>query len=229
MYLTSQFAISIRGDTMKKVDLIIFDFDGTLVETGTDLAQTINFMLRTLLLPERTKEEIISFVGDGIYSLIEKSLGQGNDKLSENAFDIFTQYYSTHLLDNAKLYHQVEDVLINFAHKTKIILTNKRYKYTLPIAQGLDIEKYFVEIIGSDSTPYKKPDSRVIDIILNKYATAKEKTVIIGDGVNDILVARNSGILSCAYLNGLGNRQDLLNLNADYYVENLLEVNALFC
>ena len=213
---------------MKKVDLMLFDFDGTLVETDTDLVQAINYMLRTLRLQERTKEEIISFVGDGINRLIERALGQSDANLHENALDIFTQYYSAHLLDNAKLYHQVEDVLIHFAGKTKIILTNKRYKYTLPIAQGLDIEKYFVEIIGSDSTPYKKPDFRVVDLILNKYGTAKEKTVIIGDGVNDILVARNSGILSCAYLNGLGNRQDLLNLNADYYVENLLEVNALF-
>ncbi len=213
---------------MKQVDLIIFDFDGTLVETATDLVQAINFMLRTLRLKERTKDEIISFVGDGINSLIERALGQGNAEYSEKALDIFTSYYSTHLLDNAKLYHQVEDVLINFVSKTKIILTNKRYKYTLPIAQGLDIEKYFVEIIGADTTPYKKPDSRVVDYILNKYGTAKEKTVIIGDGVNDIIVAKNSGILSCAYLNGLGNRQDLLSLKADYYVENLLEVNTLF-
>jgi phosphoglycolate phosphatase len=223
-----QFAICISGEIMRKVDLIIFDFDGTLVETGTDLVQAINFMLRTLRLPERTKEEIISFVGDGINSLIEKALGQENAKYHEEALDIFTQYYSTHLLDNAKLYHQVEDVLINFAGKPKIILTNKLYKYTLPIAQGLDIEKYFVEIIGADSTPYKKPDSRVVDYILNKYGKAKEKTVIIGDGVNDILVAKKSGILSCAYLNGLGNRQDLLSLKADYYIENLLEVNTLF-
>lgn len=213
---------------MKTVNLMLFDFDGTLVETGTDLVQAINFMLKTLRLPERTTEEIISFVGDGINSLIERALGQGNTELLENAHDIFTQYYSNHLLDNATLYHQVEDVLTHFARKTKIILTNKRYKYTIPIAQGLDIEKYFVEIIGSDTTPYKKPDARVVDLILDKYGAAKEKTVIIGDGINDILVAKNSGILSCAYLNGLGNRQDLLSLNADYYVENLLEVNSLF-
>jgi len=94
---------------MRKLDLIIFDFDGTLVETGTDLVQAINFMLRTLRLPERTTEEIISFVGDGINILIEKALGQENVKHHEEALDIFTQYYSTHLLDNAKLYHQVED------------------------------------------------------------------------------------------------------------------------
>ena len=67
-----------------------------------------------------------------------------------------------------------------------------------------------------------------MDYILNKYGIAKEKTLIIGDGINDIAVAKNSGILSCAYLNGLGSRQDLLNLNADYYCEDLLEINSLF-
>jgi phosphoglycolate phosphatase len=214
---------------MKKVDMIIFDFDGTLVETGIDLAQAVNFMLKTLRLQERSEKEIISFVGDGINNLIEKALGKDNAKFHEQGLDVFTQYYSTHLLDNTKLCQDAEDVLMNYIDKAKIILTNKRYKFTLAIAQGLNIEKYFVEIIGADSTPYRKPDHRVVDYILNKYGTAKEKTVIIGDGVNDIIVARKSGILSCAYLNGLGKRQELLNLNADYYIENLLEVNTLFC
>ena len=214
---------------MKKVDMIIFDFDGTLVETGIDLAQAVNFMLKTLRLQERSEKEIISFVGDGINNLIEKALGKDNAKFHEQGLDVFTQYYSTHLLDNTKLCQDAEDVLMNYIDKAKIILTNKRYKFTLAIAQGLNIEKYFVEIIGADSTPYRKPDHRVVDYILNKYGTAKEKTVIIGDGVNDIIVARKSGVLSCAYLNGLGKRQELLNLNADYYIENLLEVNTLFC
>ena len=214
---------------MRNVDLIIFDFDGTLVETGTDLVQSVNFMLKTLHLKDRAEKEIISFIGDGINNLIEKALGQDNAEYQEKALDIFTQYYGEHLLDNTKLCPYAEDVLINYQDKAKIILTNKRHKFTLAIAQGLNIEKYFVEIIGADSTPYRKPDSRVVDYVLNKYGTAKGKTVIIGDGVNDIIVAKKTGILSCAYLNGLGNRQELLSLNADYYVENLLEVNTLFC
>jgi HAD superfamily hydrolase (TIGR01549 family) len=131
-------------------------------------------------------------------------------------------------LNNTGLCPQVEEVLNNFENKTKIILTNKLYNFTLAIAQGLNIAKYFVEIIGSDSTPFQKPDRRVIDYILNKYGVAKENTLIIGDGINDIAVAKHSGILSCAYLNGLGNRQDLLNLNADYYCDDLLEINSLF-
>ena len=96
------------------------------------------------------------------------------------------------------------------------------------ITRGLKIEKYFVEIIGVDSTPFPKPDRRVIEYLLDKYGLAKEETVIIGDGVNDIIVAKNSGILSCACLNGLGKRNDLLNLNADYYYEDILSLNHYF-
>jgi len=217
-----------EGAPLKKVDLMIFDFDGTLVSTDTDLIRAINYMLNKLVLKEKSGKEILNFVGDGVSKLIEKALGQDHIQYHEKAMTIFTDYYGKHLLDNAKLYPQVEEVLKNYENKTKIILTNKRYIFTLAIAQGLDIAKYFVEIIGADSTPFKKPDSRVIDYILNKYGIAKESTVIIGDGINDIVVAKKSGILSCAYLNGLGKRQELLNFHADYYCENLLEINSLF-
>ncbi|HBI47204.1 MAG TPA: hypothetical protein DDX93_00515 [Smithella sp.] len=213
---------------MKKIGLMIFDLDGTLVSSGADLIQGINYTLNALKLKEKPEKEILSFVGDGVRKLIEKVLGQDHLKYHEEAMIIFTDYYGKHLLDNTRLYPQVEEVLNNFVNKTKIILTNKRYNFTLAIAQGLNIEKYFVEIIGSDSTPFQKPDRRVIDYILNKYGTAKENTLIIGDGINDIAVAKNSGILSCAYLNGLGNRQELLNSHADYYCEDLLEICSFF-
>lgn len=213
---------------MKKIDLMIFDFDGTLVSTGADLIQAINYMLNTLKLKEKPGKEILSYVGDGVGKLIEKALGPDNIKYQEKAMTIFTDYYGKHLLDNTKLCPHVEDVLTNYKNKTKIILTNKRYIYTLAIAQGLNIAPYFLEVIGADSTPFLKPDSRIIDYILNKYKVAKEDTIIVGDGMNDIVLAKKSGILSCACLNGLGNRQELLNAQADYYCEDLLEINSLF-
>ena len=210
---------------MKKVDLMIFDFDGTIVSSSTDLAQAINFTLNALDLQGRPEKEIINFVGDGINRLIEKALGQDHVKYREKALRIFSDYYTKHLLDNTRLCPYAEDVLKNFRDKLKVILTNKRFQFTLAIAQGLNIRNYFTEIIGADSTPYQKPDRRLIDYLLNKYGTAKKNAVIIGDGVNDIAIAKNSGIMSCAYLNGLGKRQDLLNLQADYYCDSLLEIN----
>ena len=124
---------------MKKVDLMIFDLDGTLVSSGADLIQSINYTLNALKLKEKPEKEILSFVGDGVRKLIEKVLGQDHIKYREEAMIIFTDYYSNHLLDNTVLSPQVEAVLNNFKNKTKIILTNKLYNFTLAIAQGLNI------------------------------------------------------------------------------------------
>lgn len=213
---------------MKKIDLMIFDLDGTIASTGDDLVLCINHTLKTLKLRERTQQDIISFVGDGIGKLMERVLGEHYPERHEEAMRIFFAYYGEHLLDNTELYPHVEDVLKNFENIPKIILTNKRYHYALIIIRGLKIEKYFKEIIGAGSTPFLKPDSRVIDVVLEKHPADRSRTLIIGDSVNDIAVAQNSGILSCAFLNGLGNRDDLLKRKADYYCEDILEMNQLF-
>lgn len=213
---------------MKQIDLMIFDFDGTLVSSGADLALAINYTLVSLKLRKRTKKEIIGFVGDGVRKLMERALGSDHVQYLEPAMNIFADYYGRHLLDNTRLYPHVLDILKHFENTKKVILTNKRHKYTLAIAQGLNIAKYFVEIIGADSMPFQKPDKHLMDYLLNKYGAEKKRTVIIGDGVNDIMTAKNSDTLSCAYLNGLGNRQQLLSLNADYYCESLMEINLLF-
>jgi phosphoglycolate phosphatase len=214
---------------MKEIDLMIFDFDGTLVSTGIDLAAAVNYTLQKLAIPQKQEDEIIAFVGDGVRKLIERSLGTPNIGLYDEAIKIFGRYYSEHLLDNTTICPSVKDVLENFAKKKKVIITNKRYDFTIAIASGLTLEKHFIEIIGEGSTLYKKPDKRLVDDLLNKYNVPREKVVIVGDGMNDFLLAKNAGIISCIYLNGLGRRQDLLEANADYYCEDLLEINSLFC
>ena len=208
--------------------MMIFDFDGTLVSTGDDLADSVNYTLRTLDLEEKSKNEIIGFVGDGISKLMERALGQGALGLHEKAMIIFAEYYDRNLLRNTVLYPHVKDVLKYYENKKKIILTNKRHKFTIKIAQGLNIDQYFSEIIGIDSLPFSKPDRRITEYLLEKYTFSKENTVIVGDGINDILAARNGGVLSCACLNGLGNRNDLLKMKADYYCEDLREMTSLF-
>ncbi len=213
---------------MKQIDLMIFDLDGTLVSSGVDLAEAVNHTLVTLKMRTRTKEEIISFVGDGINKLMERALGSKHEQYMRQAMDVFSDYYGKHLLDNTRLYPHVQDVLENFKDKKKIILTNKRHRYSLAIVRGLNIDKYFMDIIGADSTSFQKPDKRLMDYLLNKYNVENKRSVMIGDGINDIMIAKNSDTLSCAYLNGLGNKQKLLSFNADYYCEDLLEINSLF-
>jgi len=92
------------------------------------------------------------------------------------------------------------------------------------MASALNIADFFDEIIGADTTPYVKPDPLLIKTILERFPVEKKKTVIIGDGVNDILLARNSGIVSCAFLNGLGRRDELLALEPDIVFEQFEEL-----
>lgn len=212
---------------MIKADLLIFDFDGTLVDSGEDLIISINYTLKNLNLPARRPEEIISFVGDGVDKLIERSIGPDRMDRFNEALRIFSDHYSRQMLNNTRLYPDVIDVLEHFRKKHKIVITNKRYRFTKEIADALGITAYFDEIIGRDNYPYAKPDPRVLREAMERYHTDGGRTVVIGDGVNDIKMAKQSGALVCACLNGLGKREELLELHPDLVCESLLELKNL--
>jgi phosphoglycolate phosphatase len=219
----------INGDGMRKVELMVFDFDGTLVDSSTDLTSSVNYALGVLNLPILEKETVVRFVGDGVKKLIERSLGSENHNRLDRAFDIFRLHYAEHLLDTTRLYRGVTEVLENYNNVKKLIVTNKLYSYTLAIAEGLNIVKYFDDIIGMDSYSYRKPDARLISPLLRRFGAGRDKTVVVGDGENDIKLARNGGVISCAVLNGFGNRENLLHLDPDYRCENIRELKNLFC
>ncbi|MFA4916133.1 MAG: HAD-IA family hydrolase [Syntrophales bacterium] len=214
---------------MKQINLMIFDFDGTLVNSGGDIAASVNYTLENLGIPAMEPEVIIDFVGDGVKKLIERSLGHDCQDQFDEAMKIFTAYYSEHILDTTTFYPGVTDILQHFQDKKKVIITNKRYSFTKTIAEALDMEKYFDDIIGEDSTPYKKPDLRLLSPLMERFGAGCDQTVVIGDGINDILLAKNTGVLSCAFLNGLGHRDILLAQRPDFIYESLLELRSLFC
>ena len=226
--MVSLSAIQQAGAYMKKVDLMIFDFDGTIADTAADIVNSINYTLTSMRLDSRPSEQIIGFVGDGVQKLIERSIGENHGGRLQEAMTIFSRHYEKHMMDHTVLYPDIEDVLKYFQHKMKVILTNKRHHLTVAIAGRLHVDRYFMEIVGADSTPFQKPDRRVVDHILEKYNVAPQKAVIIGDGINDVTVAKNAGILSCTYLNGLGDRNALMKMEADFYCESLLEIKSLF-
>jgi len=209
------------------VELMIFDFDGTLVQTGEDIANSVNFTLHTLNLPAIDKQQILTFIGDGVVKLIERAIGDVEESYRDQAMAIFTDHYDRHMLDHAELYPGAYDMLRYFAGKRKIILTNKRFKFTEKMASELKISSFFEEIIGADTTPYFKPNPQLVESILKRFPVDKKSTVIIGDGVNDILLAKNAGIISCAFMNGLGMRDELLALKPDIVFERFEELKDL--
>jgi len=213
---------------MKPVDLMMFDFDGTLADTGEDIAASVNHALTALGLGSLPVDVILGFVGDGLRILMERALGADDRAKLEEAMKFFLCHYEKHLLDHTRLYPAAEEMLNHFHSKKKVILTNKRYYLTMAIAKGLKIDRRFLEIVGSDSTPFQKPDGRVVAYLLEKYGVAPSRAVLIGDSVNDVAAAKNAGVLSCVHLNGLGNREAMLKMGADFYVEHLAEIQALF-
>jgi phosphoglycolate phosphatase len=214
---------------MKAIDLMIFDLDGTLVTSGNDIAMSVNYTLETLGLPVVEYRIILQFIGDGVRKLIERSLGPASQDRFDEAIALFSAHYHDHMLDTTTLYPGVSEVLQYFQDKKKVLLTNKRYQFARDISDGLDIANFFDEIMGADSTFYMKPDARLIYPLLRRFSVRPEQTVMIGDGVNDVLLAKNAGVLSCSFLNGLTDRNVLLKLKPDFSYENLLELTKLFC
>jgi phosphoglycolate phosphatase len=209
------------------VDLIIFDFDGTLVNTGDDIADSVNHTLKVLNLPQVAKEEIFTYIGDGVLKLIERATGEKCQNLQEQALKIFSEHYALHMLDHAFLYTGVEDVLEHFGQKRKIILTNKRFVYTRNMAEAMRIIRYFDEIIAADSTPFIKPNPQLIDMILERYPVSRHNTVIIGDGVNDIKLAKYAGIKCGGFLGGLGKPDELIALDPDFTFDHFSELKTM--
>jgi len=211
------------------VKLVVFDLDGTLADTGEDLAGSVNRTLQSLGIPRRPDAEILGFVGDGVRKLIERALGDTHrDRFSE-ALERFNDIYADHLLDHTGLYPGVREVLRHFGGKNLVLITNKGLDFTLAICNGLGIAGYFKQIIAGDSNEFMKPDPRLLLPLFERFGAEPEETLVVGDGVNDILLARNTGARSCAFLNGLGKREDLLRLTPDYTIERMIDLREIAC
>ena len=209
------------------VKLMVFDLDGTLADTGADLAGSVNRTLQSLGIPTRPDAEILGFVGDGVRKLIERALGEPHrDRFSE-ALERFNGIYADHLLDHTGLYPGVTDVLRHFGGKDMVLITNKGLDFTLALCRGLGIAGFFKQIIAGDSNEFMKPDPRLLAPLFETFKAGPAETLIVGDGVNDILLARNTGARSCAFLNGLGKREDLLSLEPDFTIERMIDLKEI--
>jgi phosphoglycolate phosphatase len=214
---------------MVRVDLLVFDLDGTLIASGCDIVSSVNHMLSVMNRPTLPYDEAIEYIGDGVKRLIERALGGPSPADFGKALEIFSRHYAEHMLDTTDLYPSVRGVLTHFREKTKVIVTNKRAAPTSRIIEAFRIGDSFAEIIGADTTPYIKPDPRILAPLMARYAAVGERTVVIGDGPNDILLAKETGAVSCALLNGLTRPEALLALAPDYACEDIGEITTLFC
>lgn len=209
-------------------DLLVFDLDGTLIDSALDLALSVNAACTEIGYPELEHEEIYSFVGNGAPILIRRSLGDDAPEAAvDQALHIFLQYYGEHMLDNTALYPGVGESLDAFreAGMKMAILTNKPEKFSRRIIDGLELTDYFFQIFGGDTFDEKKPDPEGICRLMDEADVESERTLMVGDSSVDILTAVNSGAKSCGVTYGL-RPESLKDPIPDFLVDAMPELAA---
>ncbi|MBN2282442.1 MAG: HAD-IA family hydrolase [Deltaproteobacteria bacterium] len=213
---------------MHKIALMVFDFDGTLVDSGKDLAAAVNHALAAVNAEILAPERVITYIGDGVRLLIKRSLGRNNADRFEDALDRFMTYYSEHMLDTTTLYPGVTEVLDHFAGVSRVVVTNKIEKFTIPMMKRLNIHHRFDEIVCMDSNSFSKPDPRLMSGLLRKYGIPGEHSAVVGDGTHDIQMAKSAHAWSCALTQGFTGRERLLEMNPDYCCDDIRDVMNIF-
>lgn len=213
--------------TRTPVDLLIFDLDGTLIESKWDIAESVNYTLAELGLPERPLEEIFGFVGDGVKKLLHLAVGEGNQVRFEEALQVFRGHYLEHCLDRTTFFPGIEPMLQHFAYKQKAVATNKSIDYTRVIVNGLGAQ-HFTYLVGGDNGFGLKPEPGMLLHILERLNVPKERAILVGDSTNDINGGHNAGIRVCAVGYGMGNREKMVACKPDWFIERPEELMELF-
>ena len=212
---------------MFKTELIIFDLDGTLIDSSEDIAWAVNKTLKQMGFDEFSYQAIKERIGWGVKMLLEKVLPKEKQDLLEEARSIFMGYYSDHLLVKSKLYPGVMDILNHFKNKKLAVATNKPFNLTEKILDGLNISGYFKKVVGGDGVQNKKPSPEAIEIILRELRVSPEKSIFVGDSLIDIEAGKKAGVMTIGAAYGFRGRRELEDAGADVIIEDINELTSL--
>jgi len=199
-----------RAIPAKNLKLLIFDLDGTLVDSRIDLANSVNAMLSHYGRPELPAEVISSYIGNGAPMLVRRSLGDPDDEaFVQEALLYFMAYYREHKLDTTYVYHGIKESLEairnggNGSAPRMAVLSNKPVGPSRGIVDALGLGPYFFQVYGGNSFHTKKPDPTGVRALLEESGAQPSETVIVGDSDVDIITAQNAGVYSLAVTYGL--------------------------
>lgn len=206
----------------ERIKLIVFDLDGTLIDSRRDLANAVNAMLREMKRPALPENVIAEYVGDGAGMLVRRALGDPDDEaLVAEGLEQFLVCYRAHMLDHTYVYDGVFAALDalrmprpgtqgprggdpgfpDTGERKFAVLTNKPVRPSRAICEALGLSRYFFQIYGGNSFGTKKPDPEGLNALMREAGAKPEETVMIGDSVVDVLTARNAGtyVIGCTF------------------------------
>jgi phosphoglycolate phosphatase len=199
---------------------LIFDLDGTLVDTKADLAAATNYVLAYLGLPHLPVDQVTSYVGNGVQVLMERALGPAHVHLVDRGLSVFMDYYQAHVLDRTRPYEGIPQLLaaVHAQGRVLSVLTNKPEAPSRAILTGLGLASYFVAVVGEDTLPTKKPDPHGVCYLQQLTGVELSKTLLIGDSRVDCETGHAAGVATCGVTWGFG-AQDLTVLPPQFLVD----------
>jgi phosphoglycolate phosphatase len=208
-----------------QIKLIIFDLDGTLVDTSGDITNALNYALKPYGLRDLTVEDTIKMVGEGITRLIEKILENERIQMRDTVIKRFLDYYSEHLVDFSTLYPHVRETLEKLNDYKKAVISNKREYLSTRLLDKLDLLKYFDLVVGSDTTSERKPSAIPVIYVFTKLGVNPDESIIVGDSNYDIEAGKKAGLKTVAVTYGYRERQYLID--ADYIIDSMKDLFTL--
>ncbi len=206
------------------IDLLLFDLDGTLVDTAHDIWRSTNVVRRALGLPPLSLRRVRGYIGRGGRRFVGEVLPLAVRHRYDEAVGTFWAHYRTHLLDRSRLYPGVVETLRCFRRTPKAIVTNKALGLTLPILKGLGIARSFRAVLGGDSLALAKPSPDPIWKLLEDFRVAADRALIVGDSAVDIQAGRAAGIHTCGVTYGYGRVGDLREARPDFLIHRLSDL-----
>jgi phosphoglycolate phosphatase len=213
--------------TFRAVRVLVFDLDGTLIDSALDLALSVAVTLEFMNRPAIPHEIIYSYVGNGAPTLIRKALGPyASEEDCQRGLEHFLGYYREHMLDNTVTYPGVREGLAALAHFPMAVLTNKPVRFSEKILDGLGLSGYFKFVYGGNSFERKKPDPMGMQLLLADFGVAPHEAMMIGDSEVDVQTARNANTWACGVTYGLGSDR-LVQHPPDVLLDSLAELPPL--
>jgi phosphoglycolate phosphatase len=215
-----------------KFRTILFDLDGTLIDSREDLAASVNLTLQELRLEPLHTDRVVSFVGEGVRRLMERALYATLERELtqfevDHALEIFTRFYREHLLDRTRLYEGVRETLDAFRDRQLAVVTNKSLEFTQAILSGLELNHYFGIVLGGDSLPVRKPSPRPLLTAITELGGEAETSLMVGDSAVDIAAGRAAEIKTCGCAFGFRGRDELESAGADLIIERFRELKRV--